>query len=201
VSGAPGSRPPPVPAPAPVRWIDTLTEALGRVVALAAPLMVLVTCTVVVLRYGVEVGSIALQESVMYLHGALFLLALGYGLKNGSHVRVDLLYARLTPRGRTIVDLVGHLVFSLPLAVFVVWITWAYVAQAWSIGERSAEVGGLDYVWLLKTLIPVGAGLYGLQTLAEIVRCVHRLLQPPPDGFRGAARGRGDPSGSRSADA
>lgn len=164
----------------PHRWIDPVTRLLGHTLAWAALLMVLVTCAVVVLRYGMSVGSIALQESVMYLHGMLFMGALGFGLQSGSHVRVDLIHARLNARSRTRIDLAGHLLFSLPLAVFVIWISLDYIAASWRIMERSPEVGGIPAIWLLKTLIPVGAGLYALQTIAEISRAICRLLGHEP---------------------
>lgn len=162
--------------------IDSLTRSLGTLLAWSALLMVLATCAVVLLRYGMNVGSIALQESVMYLHGLLFMGALGYGLQSGAHVRVDLVHARLSLRWRTIIDLAGHCIFSVPLAIFIIWLSTDYVAASWRIMERSPEVGGIPAIWLLKTLIPVGAGLYGLQTIAEILRAIRRLrgLEPFP---------------------
>ena len=81
-----------------VRWVDGLTEAIGRSVSWLVLAMTAVTCLVVVLRYGFSVGSIALQESVIYLHGLVFMLGIPYALKHNAHVRVDVLYSRMTPR-------------------------------------------------------------------------------------------------------
>lgn len=156
--------------------IDTLNETIGRSVAWLVLGMMLVTGLVVVLRYGFAIGSIALQESVMYLHGLVFMLGIPYALKHDAHVRVDVLYGRLDQRGRDLVDLAGHLLFLLPLAGFVVWVSWAYTGRAWAIREGSAEVGGIEAVFLLKTLIPVLGGLLFLQGLAEIGHIVLRLL-------------------------
>ncbi len=156
--------------------IDTLNEAIGRSVAWLVLGMMAVTGLVVVLRYGFSIGSIALQESVMYLHGLVFMVGIPYALKHDAHVRVDVLYGRLEQRGRDLVNLAGHLLFLLPLAGFVVWVSWAYTGRAWAIREGSAEVGGIEAVFLLKTLIPVLGGLLFLQGLAEIGHIVLRLL-------------------------
>ena len=77
--------------------------------------MVLITIAVVVLRYVFDTGTIALQEAVMYLHGSVFMLGLGYTLQHNAHVRVDVLAQRLSSRARAWIDLLGHLVFLLPL--------------------------------------------------------------------------------------
>lgn len=156
--------------------IDTLNETIGRSVAWLVLGMMAVTGLVVVLRYGFAIGSIALQESVMYLHGLVFMLGIPYALKHDAHVRVDVLYGRFDQRGRDLVNLACHLLFLLPIAGFVVWVSWAYTGRAWAIREGSAEVGGIEAVFLLKTLIPVLGGLLFLQGLAEIGHIVLRLL-------------------------
>lgn len=156
--------------------IDTLNEYIGRSVAWLVLGMMAVTGLVVVLRYGFSIGSIALQESVMYLHGLVFMLGIPYALKHDAHVRVDVLYGRLDQRGRDLVNLAGHLLFLLPLAGFVLWVSWDYTGRAWAIREGSAEVGGIEAVFLLKTLIPVLGGLLCLQALAEIGHIALRLL-------------------------
>jgi TRAP-type mannitol/chloroaromatic compound transport system permease small subunit len=134
--------------------------------------MVVATVTIVVLRYALNQGSILLQDTVLYLHGLTFLLGIPYALKQDGHVRVDLLYSRLGPRGRALVNLLGHLLFLVPVAVTILVYSHTYVANSWRILERSPEVGGLPAVFLLKTLIPVMAVLLLLQGVAEIVRCV-----------------------------
>lgn len=159
-----------------VRVIDALTETIGRSIAWLTLAMMLVTCTVVVLRYGFGIGSIALQESVMYLHGMVFMLAIPYTLKHDGHVRVDVLYSRFTPRQRDFVDLAGHLLFLLPLAGFILWVSWGYAGRAWAIREGSPEVGGIEAVFLLKSLLPALGILLLLQGGAEVTRILLRLL-------------------------
>jgi len=147
--------------------LDQLAERTGRIAAWLALALVLVTFGVVVLRYLFEIGSIALQESILYLHASLFLLGAAYTLKVDGHVRVDIIYRHLSLRSQALIDLVGALVLLLPVCSFLLWISWDYVASAWSLHEGSRETGGLPYVYLLKTLIPVSAGLLILQGISQ----------------------------------
>ena len=132
--------------------------------------MVFTTCLVVVLRYIFNVGSIALQESVMYMHATVFMLGIGYTLKHQGHVRVDIFYEKFSIRTRAIVDLLGTLFFLLPLGIFFLLGSLNYVSFSWSLLESSAQPGGLPGIFLLKTLIPLMAGLLLIQGLAEIGR-------------------------------
>lgn len=140
--------------------------------------MVVITVVVVVLRYAFDGGSIRLQESVLYLHALVFLLGIPYALKHDAHVRVDIVYARLEPRRRAMVDLAGHVLFLVPVCLAILYYSQPYVARSWRILEGSPEVGGIPAVFLLKTLIPVTAVLLLLQGLAEIARCIRTLRQP-----------------------
>ena len=137
--------------------------------------MVLGTTLVVVLRYALNEGSILLQEAVLYLHALVFMLGIPYALKADAHVRVDLVYSRLGPRGRTVINLIGHVLFLLPVAGALLLYSQSYVTRSWRILEGSSEVGGIPGVFLLKTLIPVLAVLLLLQGLAEIARCIRTL--------------------------
>ncbi len=134
--------------------------------------MVGITVAVVLMRYLLSQGAIVAQESVMYLHALAFMLGIPYALKHDAHVRVDLLYARLGKRGRAWIDLSGHLLFLVPVAVVIVLYSRNYVASAWRVMEGSTEVGGIPGIFLLKTLIPVMAVLLLVQGAAEIARCL-----------------------------
>lgn len=150
--------------------IDRFTEFLGRSLAWLTWALVAVAVLVVVLRELFQIGSIALQESLSYLHSALFMLGAGYALKVGAHVRVDIFYQRLSPRGRAAIDLLGSLAFLLPFMAFLFWISWDYVAVSWSLKERSSAAGGLPAVFLLKLLLLALAATLGLQGIAEALR-------------------------------
>lgn len=117
--------------------------------------MVLLTFTIVVLRYGFNLGWIWLQESVTYLHVAVFTVVAAWTLQQDGHVRVDIFYADMPPRKRAVVDLAGTLLFLVPFCVFMLVVSWPYVASSWKLLEASRESGGLPLVFLLKSLILV----------------------------------------------
>ncbi len=156
--------------------LDQVAERTGRAAAWLALALVLVTFSVVVLRYLFAFGSIALQEAALYLHASLFLLGAAYTLKADAHVRVDIFYRHLAARGRAVVDLLGALLLLLPVCGFLLWISWDYVASAWALHEGSRETGGLPYVYLLKTLIPLAAGLLILQGISQALHSLATLL-------------------------
>ncbi len=146
--------------------LDRLAELTGRIISWLTLAMVIIIFTVVVLRYVFQTGSIALQESATYLHAVVFMLCAAYTLKQDAHVRVDIFYQRWPARTRAWVDLIGTLLLLLPVCVFIIASSLDYVAMSWSIREGSQEAGGLDGVYLLKTAIPVMAGLLLLQGCA-----------------------------------
>lgn len=156
-----------------VVWLEGISEILGGAVSWLSLVMVLVTFLIVVLRYAFDLGWIWLQESVTYMHAALFLVGAAYTLKHEGHVRVDIFYRRFSPRTRAWVDLGGSLLLLLPVCLFIFSVSWEYVVQSWALYEGSREAGGLDGVYLLKSLMLVMAGLLVLQGLAQAIR---RLL-------------------------
>jgi TRAP-type mannitol/chloroaromatic compound transport system permease small subunit len=156
--------------------IDRLNGAIGRAASWCALAIVLAGFTVVLLRYLLGLGSIWLQESILYAHAALFLLAAAWTLKEGGQVRVDVLYANAKPRTKALVDLCGALFLLLPFALAVIYFSWPYVARSWVILERSRETSGLPLVFLLKTLIPTFALLLALQGVAQAIRAAAVLL-------------------------
>lgn len=163
--------------------LDRLAETTGRLLAWLTLAMVLTTVTIVILRYLFNSGSIALQESVTYLHATVFMLGAAYTLKHDAHVRVDIIYQKLTPRGRAWVDLLGTLLLLFPVCLFMLYSSLDYVASSWAIQEGSREAGGLDGVYLLKTAMPVMAILLLLQGCSMLLRNILLIAgQPPPQG-------------------
>lgn len=171
------------------RLCDGLSEWSGRGVAWLTAGMVAVTFTVVVLRYLFDLGWIALQESITYLHALVFMVGAAYTLKHDGHVRVDILYRRFGPRGQAVVDLAGTLLLLLPVCAFILLSSWEYVAESWARQEGSPEAGGLPGVFLLKTVIPVMAVLLALQGVSLALRSLllltgHPEAAPEHDGSR-----------------
>jgi TRAP-type mannitol/chloroaromatic compound transport system permease small subunit len=161
--------------------IDRATAALGRVAAWCCLYLVLAEFAVVVMRYLLGIGSIRLQESVLYAHAALFLLAAAWTLRIDGHVRVDVFYAQAAPRTKAMVDLFGTIVFLFPVVIAVAVLSVPYVARSWRILEGSREASGLPFVYLLKTLIPMFAVLLGFQGVAQVIRAALVLAEPRRD--------------------
>ena len=157
------------------RFIDLLNAFTGKTIAWLTIAMVLVTCIIVVTRYVFDLGSIALQESVMYMHGMVFMLGIGFTLKEKGHVRVDVLYEKFPERTQTLIDIAGHLLFLMPVSIFIFWTSLDYVSFAWSVKETSAQPGGLPGVYLLKLIIPTMAALLFLQGVSELLKSILKL--------------------------
>lgn len=162
-----------------VQLIDAFTEFSGRVLAWLVLAMAILTSLIVVLRYGFNTGSILAQELVIYMHGCLFMLGAAYALKKGAHVRVDIFYRDFKPRGQAWVNSLGGIIFLLPLCIFIAFVSWNYVADAWSIRESSPEPGGIPAVFLLKSLLPLMALNLFVQGLAETLRAALTLAEGP----------------------
>jgi TRAP-type mannitol/chloroaromatic compound transport system permease small subunit len=171
-----------------VGLIDRYTERCGSLLAWLCLAMTLVTCAVVLLRYGFSIGSVASQESVTYMHACLFMLAAAFTLKRGGHVRVDIFYRTYSARTKAWVDALGTIIFLLPFCIFIIGSSWQFVSDAWAIREGSAEPGGIPAIYLLKTLIPLLAFNLALQGLAELLRNALFLVDD------GAAQKSGDPA-------
>lgn len=159
--------------------IDRIIAVIGRIAAWGVLVVVLVEFTVVLLRYGFGIGSIWLQETVIYAHAALFMLAAAWTLAAGGHVRVDIFYARTSARHRAWVDLLGTAFFLLPFMAALLILSLPYVARSWAILERSRETSGLPFVFVLKTLIPMFAALMLLQGASLAIRAGLTLAEEP----------------------
>lgn len=158
--------------------IDRTTAAIGRIAVWCSLYIVAAEFAVVVLRYALGIGSIRLQESVLYAHAGLFLLAAAWTLQQGGHVRVDIFYAQARPQTRALVDLFGAVVFLLPFAAALFVLTLPYVERSWLIFEGSPQPSGLPFVYLLKTVILIFAVLIGLQGVAQGFRSALTLSAP-----------------------
>ena len=155
--------------------IDGLSNLLGRIFSWLTLTMVIVMAAIVVLRYVFQIGSIALQESIIYINALIFTFGVAYTLKEQGHVRVDIFYSRINEKKRAWVDVFGSLFFLVPSTCFIIWISWDYVAVSWRIREGSAESSGLPFVYLLKSAILVLPTLLLLQGISEIVKSISAI--------------------------
>lgn len=151
------------------RVIDALNEAIGRTTRWLVLAAVLISAGNAVARYGLDQSSNAWLEIQWYLFAAIFLFAAAYTLKHNGHVRIDILYTRYPPRLRAWVDLLGTLLFLLPVCALVTWLGWRGFMTSYAINEMSPDAGGLAR-WPIKLAIPIGFGLLFLQGLAEAIK-------------------------------
>jgi TRAP-type mannitol/chloroaromatic compound transport system permease small subunit len=152
-----------------------IVSSVGTGVSWLLLVLVLVTFSVVILRYGFNLGWIWLQELIVYLHSAVFLLAAAWAFQADEHVRVDIFYRGKSPRHQAWVNLLGTMLLVVPFSIYLLWVGWGYVSASWQVLEGSREAGGLDFVYLLKTLMLLLPVLLLLQTCDTIPRCISVL--------------------------
>lgn len=156
-------------------WLDSINRTVGRAARWLAILMVLVQFGVVLLRYVFGVSSIAVNESVLYMHASLFMLGAGYTLLVDDHVRVDIFQAKASTRGKALIDVLGHVVLLVPSMLALLWWSWPSVRNAWAIQEGPISVGGIPAVFMLKSLIPAFCLLLLVQSLSCLMRNLVRF--------------------------
>lgn len=152
--------------------INSINETVGRSVAWLMSAMVIITFLVVIMRYGFNFGSIAAQESVVYLHSIAFMLAIAYTYKHNAHVRVDIFYSSFSERKKAWVDFLGTLFLLIPFCLYLIFSSWEYANNSWQLLEGSREAGGLPLVFILKSLVPLMPTLLLLQAAATLCHCV-----------------------------
>ena len=150
--------------------VEKFTEVTGRFISWATVTMVILVVLVVITRYFLGLGSIALQESVTYLHCLVFMMGIAFTLKHDGHVRVDIFYRGFSLRCKALVNLIGALLFLIPFCLLIFFTSWDYVFSSWVIRETSAENNGLPFIYLLKTLMLLMPVTLLLQGIAEIIR-------------------------------
>jgi TRAP-type mannitol/chloroaromatic compound transport system permease small subunit len=165
---------------------DSISTVVGDAARWLALGLVIVTATVVIQRYVFGFASTKLQESVIYMHALLFLLSSGATLLADGHVRVDIVYAKLSERGKAWTDLIGTYLALLPMALLILWVSSPYINATWRILERSRESDGLPLVFLLKTAIPVFALLMIIQGMASAMRAALTLSGKAAPGHAAA---------------
>ena len=152
--------------------IERLSCAFGRVGAVLILLLIVAMSYEVVMRYAFNAPTMWAYEVAAMLMGTGFLVTIAYAMVSESHVRVDFLYARVGVRGRAAIDLAGYLVFLLPLALWLSWALWNYLAQAYASGETTGQSAWNPVVWPFRVAYVIGFVLFTLQIVAEILRCI-----------------------------
>jgi TRAP-type mannitol/chloroaromatic compound transport system permease small subunit len=154
--------------------IDDFIDLVGRIISWLALAVALVMGANVFLRYGFSLGWIWAQELEWHLLVPLTLGGMSYALRHGEHVRVDVLFVRFSDRAKRFVDLISALL-AITFCLLVVWLSIAYVAQSWVIGEGSPNPGGIGGLYVMKAMIPFGFALLFLQSLAQAIQAAMAL--------------------------
>lgn len=166
--------------------LEAVTDFIGRAAAWVTLILVLLVTFNVASRYLFSWGTVWLQELEWHLLPVIALFGITYTLRHGGHVRVDMLYERMSPRMQHLVDLISALVLIV-VAVLVIRFSQNYIGQSWRVGEMSPDPGGLPARYALKALIPIGFAVLIVQALAMALR--HGVLL-----FRGEDADAGPPS-------
>jgi TRAP-type mannitol/chloroaromatic compound transport system permease small subunit len=164
------------------RGIDLINTRFGVV----ATWLVLIACLVsagnAASRYLLSESSNGWLEAQWYMFAAMVLLGAPYTLRMNEHVRVDLIYSSLAERTRLWIDIIGGLLFLIPICVTLIYFTWPWFVQSWNINEMSPNAGGLVR-WPVKLLLPIGFGLMILQGISEIIKRVASLMHVIDEEF------------------
>ncbi len=169
--------------------IDRFSERTGRLLYWLSLAMVVIGAFNAVARYldrytGLGLSSNMYIELQWYLFSLLFLLGAAYTLKHNAHVRVDVLYSRLSPKGKAWVDLGGTVLFLMPFCVLMLWVSWPMVANSWAVREVSPDPGGLPR-YPIKAVIPLAFVLLMIQGLSMLIKQVAILRGISTDGANG----------------
>jgi len=162
------------------RVIDAVNGWVGRTVSWLVLVAILVSAGNAILRKAFSLSSNAWLELQWYLFSAVFLLAAGYTLLKGEHVKVDILYGRCSRRTQIWIEVFGTLFFLLPFCVVAILISWPVVVDKYVSGETSGDAGGLIR-WPVWALIPAGFALLALQGLSELIKRLAILSGRIPD--------------------
>jgi TRAP-type mannitol/chloroaromatic compound transport system permease small subunit len=149
--------------------IDRFNEFLGKVIMWLVLAAVVISTTNAIIRKAFDISSNAWLEIQWYLFAGVFMLGAGYVLLKNAHVRIDFISSRLSKRTNAIIDLLGLIIFTIPLAVVLVDLSWPLFTRALQSGEMSANAGGLIR-WPVILLVPVGFAVLALQGLSELIK-------------------------------
>lgn len=152
------------------KGFDRFADVIGYITAFTMVLMILNVFYDVVMRYFFRSGSIAMQEMEWHLFSVIILLGIAYTLKEDGHVRVDLIYDRLTDKKKAIINMVGVVTFILPIALLIGTGSIDYVIEAYESGEQSGDPGGLTNRWLVKSLIPLSFFLLIITSIGFFIK-------------------------------
>ena len=154
--------------------IDKVIDNIAKILTYLLVSMIILVFITVIIRYMLNISYVALQELVMYFHALIFMFGVSYALKEKSHVKIDIIYNSLSKKNQYFISMLGTIIFIIPTSLFITYSSIDMVTQSWSLLEGSSEAGGLDLVFILKSVIPITGVLIFLQALSDIIKYVER---------------------------
>ena len=150
--------------------INKLINKISIILMVMMFLMPIITSILILTRSIFGIGSISAQELVMYFHATIFMLGIAYTLKHNRHVSIDIFYNSFSTKTKKRIIKLGCLIFIIPFGVFLIYISSGMVFESWRLLESSSEAGGLGYVFILKSLIPLCGVLIVLQSFVILTK-------------------------------
>ena len=150
--------------------IDSITNTLAYLLVL----MIILVFITVFTRYMLNISYVALQELIMYFHAIIFMFGVSYALKEKSHVKIDIIYNSLNKKYQYYISMLGTIIFIIPTSIFITYSSMDMVIQSWLLLEGSSEAGGLDLIFILKSVIPITGFLIFIQALSDIIKYMDR---------------------------
>jgi len=158
------------------KFLDNFIEKVGYGTSFLVVVMVFLVTLTLFLRYVLSIGSVALQESIMYLHAIFFMIGISFAIKENAHVKIDILSNKFNSKQKNVVFIAGLIFFMIPFSLFVIFISLDMVSNSWEVMEQSSEAGGLNLVYLLKSVIPLTGFLIFLQSISELIKNIISFL-------------------------
>ena len=155
--------------------VDNIIRAIGHVLMWANCVVIVVIILQVILRYGFGHGLVILEELQWHFYAVAFMFGLSYAVVTDSHVGMDLIYEKLSPKWQCRWDIFGILVLLLPFAFLLCYQSLDFVYESWRLNERSVAPQGLPWRWAIKAVIPLSFGLVVLAAVSRLVRTIATL--------------------------
>ncbi len=152
---------------------NKIMDFIGNILVIILLLMILNVFYDVVMRYAFHDSSIAMQEMEWHLFSIVILFGTSFSLKENAHVRVDFLYEKFSEKTKAVVNIIGTLVFLLPFTLLIIYGSYAFVMDSYSVNEVSGDPGGLKYLWLIKAMIPVSFTVLFLEGINYIIKNIN----------------------------
>ena len=160
-----------------LEYINNINITLGKFFSWSLLVMVLLTCVIVILRYVFNLGFILMQELVRYLYASVFMICAAYTLAKDEHVRVDIFYSKLKSKDKILINIIGSLIFLIPVCACILYYSFTYVINSWVQLEGSLEERGLHAVYLLKSLIWIFAVMLMSQGIYIVIKGFFKLYR------------------------